>query len=42
MKHIENYGAGVLYRGREGYSEVICPGEEGLIAEIMTSSKKNM
>jgi len=40
LRHIENNGAGVLYRGGEGYSEVIYPGEERLIVEIMTRSKK--
>jgi hypothetical protein len=40
LKHIEDNGAGVLYRGGDGYSEVIYPGEEGLTAEIMTRSEK--
>lgn len=40
MRHIENNGAGVLYHGGEGYSEVIYPKEERLTAEIMTHSKK--
>jgi hypothetical protein len=45
LRHIENNGAGVLYRGGEGYSEVmyiyiyIYPGGEVLFAEIMTRSK---
>ena len=40
MRDIENNGAGILYRGGEGYSEVIYPERKGLIAEIMTRSEK--
>lgn len=40
MRDIENNGAGILYRGGEEYSEVIYPEGKGMIAEIMTRSKK--
>jgi len=40
LRRIKSKGIGVLYRGGDGYREVIYPGEEGLIAEIMTRSKK--
>jgi hypothetical protein len=40
LRDIENNGAGILYRGGEGYSEVIYSERKGLTAEIMTRSEK--